>query len=1620
MSVPAYGNDVINSVLTDIFEYKVNSKALSTHFQNYSGGDWAAQGSQDISFKNDFNNYGAYLPKTNFYFYNDSGVNLSVNYSSYYNDSQSSNKNDSNARVSLTAPSLNRANAFDQFNLSYTGSNNNSYSSVTGQNLWSNTENINLNFKQIGPTPSEDIYFSFTHTDTNYKTSETDWISKGSESFVYSSKDYYTSGNLASEEKRDNDGLHVSYSLTNAKYQNKIEGKSISIDYFSASGDKQANEQDDNDRWLSNHVVMKNLKVITNDLTITTSLVDIQMNAEQLESWNNDEVSDGDIFDPASGNLITNIAEIPRILFPTNDIFTIKNTDGYYVDAGAGNDKITGNTGDDILLGGDGNDTMQGGLGDDTYILTMGSTGSDIISDSGGSFDNLTYTASYEQRSNWANFEMYSVGHDLYVQRMNISYTSSSLMAKISNNFGDGKVEYFTYAEKNNDRYDFTGNLIMASTSADLNTTTGTPESNMLVGTQVVDTLVGGDGNDWLFGAAGNDSLSGGEGHDYLVGGIGIDKLSGGLGNDAYLLNIKSAALLNPSSVTIVNDKYISDNAASLETITDNKGEYNKLYFNADSTNHFIDMMRTASVNGVSKLVVVQSDLTSGSKSVTVVTDASSIQTVEYLNEDNWAKSELYTNVSLSTSLTGDDGDNLVVGFISADKVVGGDGNDWLYGADGADTLEGGSGNDTLVGGTGIDTLTGGIGDDIYLLTSQDNSTTVASSTDIINEDENGGQDLVWSTFQNTTLGANLEVLMMAGTGITGIGNNLDNSIVGNSQNNIIIGGIGDDTMQGRSGNDIYTVDSEGDTVYEAANDGVDTVYSSISYKLTDNVERLVLSPNLVASFTGSISATTLTVTVVTGVIAVGQVITGTGITPGTTITALGAGTTGGVGTYTVSASQVVGSTSMTNGVLNGELLDIYGQGNWSNNFIKGNSGDNILDGDWGDDTLEGGLGNDSYIVDSSKDVVVELSGGGTADIVYSRSSSWTMSLGVEQLYLIDQKGGTGIGNSAVNFIAGDDSNNFLDGKAGADTLAGGGGDDTYYVDNSGDVVTELIYEGNDTIKTSLAVATINTTVLLNIENLTLLGTLAASATGNIQANILTGNSNSNIINGMEGNDTIYGMGGSDSISGGDGNDVIDGGIGNDTLDGGLGNDFMAGGLGNDTYLISVTGTTSSGADTINDTSGTDLLKLSVSSGGGVEFYRMGTSLFMNNQFGDSTEIQNFTSSRGTAGAGAIEKLQYLNGYTSTPTDFSLALGAVGGTGNDLVAGTQEADTLTGLDGNDVLQGYIGFDSLDGGLGNDTLIGGAGNDVLSGGDGNDTYILWQFGNYSTGSSGVDTINDTVVGASDILQLFAYSGGGFDLYRSGTNMMVKNSSGDETTIRNFNGTTAGSAGVGAIEKLQYVNGDTGSLTEFSLALGSAGLTGNDWVAGTQFADTLTGLDGNDVLQGDWGSDSLDGGIGNDTLIGGAGLDTLVGGIGNDTLNGGFGNDTLNGGDGADIFVFNTQYAQPGTAITDASINIDLILGFLSGTDKIQLSKSVFNKFTDVPNTTMQSTDFIISSTLAAGQAPAAIDGLDKILYNKTDGSLWYDPDGSTTAIAPVKIAILGANTNLVFSDIQIIA
>jgi len=97
-------------------------------------------------------------------------------------------------------------------------------------------------------------------------------------------------------------------------------------------------------------------------------------------------------------------------------------------------------------------------------------------------------------------------------------------------------------------------------------------------------------------------------------------------------------------------------------------------------------------------------------------------------------------------------------------------------------------------------------------------------------------------------------------------------------------------------------------TAFVSGTGGTGTYTVSNSQTVTSTSINAVASPAIV---TGSIATTTLTVTAVTsGTLRIGQTIEGTGVTDGTIITAFGTGT-GGVGTYTVSASQTVSSTTI-------------------------------------------------------------------------------------------------------------------------------------------------------------------------------------------------------------------------------------------------------------------------------------------------------------------------------------------------------------------------------------------------------------------------------------------------------------------------------------------------------------------------------------------------------------------------------------------------------------------------------------------------------------------------------------------------------------------------------------
>jgi Ca2+-binding RTX toxin-like protein len=287
----------------------------------------------------------------------------------------------------------------------------------------------------------------------------------------------------------------------------------------------------------------------------------------------------------------------------------------------------------------------------------------------------------------------------------------------------------------------------------------------------------------------------------------------------------------------------------------------------------------------------------------------------------------------------------------------------------------------------------------------------------------------------------------------------------------------------------------------------------------------------------------------------------------------------------------------------------ISGTGNGEANIIVGNAGNNRLDGGAGADVMKGGAGGDIYIVDNAGDRIEEASGQGT-DLVLA-SASHSLSFAVENLTLTGTADIEGTGTSFANVIIGNIGNNVLNGMGGADVMKGGAGNDTYHVDNAGDVASEAFNQGTDTVLASIAYVLPG-----QVENLVLTTGGSISGTGNSSHNQLTGNAGANRLDGLAGADLMRGGAGNDtyvvdqagdqtienasegadtvlssvshvlsaniealtltgSARDGTGNGLANHLVGNaasNRLDGGGGADRMTGGAGDDSYVVDQAG----------------------------------------------------------------------------------------------------------------------------------------------------------------------------------------------------------------------------------------------------------------------------------------------------------------------------------------------------------------------------------------------------------------------------------------------------------------
>lgn len=186
------------------------------------------------------------------------------------------------------------------------------------------------------------------------------------------------------------------------------------------------------------------------------------------------------------------------------------------------------------------------------------------------------------------------------------------------------------------------------------------------------------------------------------------------------------------------------------------------------------------------------------------------------------------------TILHGSDLANIQIGSPTLVNIIGGGGgNDSSTGGGGNDTISGGGGDDTAIGGGGNDIITGDDGTDILM--GGDGDDILAGG---------GGHDMVMGESGNDILsGGDGDDFLDGGVGSDSIyGGAGNDSVHGGAGDDFLDGSAGADILFGEGGNDTYMVDNIADRVFEAANEGTDTVYASVDYLLADNVENLVLT----------------------------------------------------------------------------------------------------------------------------------------------------------------------------------------------------------------------------------------------------------------------------------------------------------------------------------------------------------------------------------------------------------------------------------------------------------------------------------------------------------------------------------------------------------------------------------------------------------------------------------------------------------------------------------------------------------------------------------------------------------------------------------------------------------
>ena len=563
-------------------------------------------------------------------------------------------------------------------------------------------------------------------------------------------------------------------------------------------------------------------------------------------------------------------------------------------------------------------------------------------------------------------------------------------------------------------------------------------------------TINGTSGNDTLNGTSADDIIYGYAGDDTIEGGAGNDIVYDGDGNDHVTDNADGIYIYGSAGNDYYDGGYITTDNGALDVV-DYSNALGPIVVDMRLSSGQVRSLFSGDVANVGVDTLVHIDKIIGT----------AFDDQMYGGGDTIAA--LYGGGGNDTIL-GSLGNDVLSGDDGNDSVNGSGGNDHIYGGDGDDSLDGSSGNDVVDGGRGSDTISGGFGNDIvrgnygndqihdgdgqdrvyggsgddqitadqdkfvdYFYGNDGNDSfygavggsdvmaggvgddtyTIQSSNDqIVESTSDAGTDAVFSSVTvdlNHDYSAGVENLFLTGTNAAeGIGNALNNMIIGNDGANYLQGLGGDDLLSGGGGSDILDGGTGNDTAsYEAAAAGV--------------IVNLAVS---------------------------------------------GAQDTGGAGTDSLTnIENLIGSGysdylagNAGSNVLDGGIGNDFLYGRAGNDTLIGGAGDDQLFGGLGHDVMSGGDGNDIYYVDSSADQVIEGAGATGYDMVFA-TATFSLGVGVETLTLQGSTDIDGTGNGLANLLVGNSGTNHLIGLGGADAINGLEGDDTLQGGDGNDVL---------------------------------------------------------------------------------------------------------------------------------------------------------------------------------------------------------------------------------------------------------------------------------------------------------------------------------------------------------------------------------------------------------------------------------------------------------------------------------------------------------------------------------------------------------------------------------------